>query len=56
MWCLHPAKTNSEKLIFAELLRCKVHRINDIQMSFVHTNAIEIIATVGVASPPSKNK
>ena len=54
MWCLHPAKMNSEKLIFAELLRRKLHHINHIQMSFVQTNAIKTTARVGVVYPPSK--
>ena len=47
---------NPEKLIFGELLRCNFDRINYIHMSFVHTNAIETITTIGVVSPFSKNE
>ena len=47
---------NDEKLIFAQLLRCICDRINLIQISFVHTNAIETLAIVGIASPPSKSE
>ena len=57
MWCLHTAKmNNAEKLMFAELLRCIVDGINHIHMSIVHTNAIEALARVGMASPPIKNE
>ena len=57
MWYLHPAKKNNvKKLIFAELLRCMVDRINHIHMSFVHTDAIEALARVGIVSPPIKNE
>ena len=56
MWCFLLARTNPKKLIFPKLLRCKVDHIYRIQMSFVHTNAIETIAKVGVVSPPSKNE
>ena len=58
MLSLHPAKTdNAEKLIFSELLRCIVDRINHIYMYFVHTNAIWAIARVGVwcLHPAEKN-
>ena len=44
----------AEKLIFAELLKCKGGHINNIQMSFVRANAIKTIAGVGVVSPQRK--
>ena len=43
-------------MVFADLLRCIVVFIYHIQISFVHTNAIETIVGVGAVSPPSNNK
>ena len=43
-------------LIFAELLKCTVDRINHIHMYFVNINAVETIARVGGVSPPSKSE
>ena len=42
--------------IFVELLRCILDCTNNIQMYFVHTNAIETIVGVGVVSLFSKNE
>ena len=46
----------AEKLIFAELLKCKGNHINNIQMSFVRANAIKTIARVGVMSSTRKGE
>ena len=55
MWCLHPAKINiAEKLIFADLLRYIVDDNKHIQVSFVHTNAINTIFGVGGVSAQQK--
>ena len=45
---------NVENFIFAELLRCMVDHTSHICMYFVSTNAVKIIAKVGVVSPPSQ--
>ena len=55
MWCFYLSKINiAEKLIFSELLRYIVDDIKHIQVSFVHTNAIDTIVRVGGVSTQQK--